>query len=290
MAHNKYAVSVVMPCYNASRFIEVAIASILNQSLRDLEFIIVDDGSTDGTVGVIGQFNDPRIKLIELETNHGNYYACNVGIRAASGKYIAMFDSDDIAEGHRIETQFNYLESKKWVGAIGSNYYFINENGDRMGKMDRACSYCQFQVKLLQDNYMLQSTIMIRRHLIFKFGLLYDLKYEVASDYDFVARCSRHFPIYNIRDFLISYRFHATQISSAKRAKQVEYANAIRKTIFSHFQQEALTENYDLIEALVLNMIRDINDMERCTEILNQLLLENDKKKCITPICSRNFS
>lgn len=272
-------VSVVIPCYNAARFIYQSIDSILKQTFSAIELIIVDDGSTDDTVRLIREFKDQRIKLILLEENLGNYYARNTGIRAAQGKYIAMFDADDVSECNRIEIQYNYLEARRHVGAIGSNYHLINEAGEIIGKVHRDCKYPEFKIRLLGNNYMLQSTIMIRRHLISRHQLFYQLKYTVASDYDFVTRCSQYFPIYNIPEFLVRYRFHDRQLSSTRMAKQIEFSKAIRRGLFMELDESLVENNYHLIESLMTKRPMPADEMKLSLAVLKELLITNERKK-----------
>ena len=102
-------VSVIMPVYNQQKFVGPAIKSILDQSFRDFEFIIVDDGSTDDTVSIIEQFDDSRILLIKAE--HGGFIeALKIGSSRAQGKWIARMDSDDVSVPSRLEKQLQFLE------------------------------------------------------------------------------------------------------------------------------------------------------------------------------------
>lgn len=289
MGRHSIAVSVIMPCYNSERYLTEAIESILTQSLSNLEFIIIDDGSTDSTVDIIKLYGDPRIRLIQLKTNRGNYFARNIGIRCAKGKYIAMFDSDDISESNRLEVQFKYLEKKKHVGALGSNYCFIDEKANLLGHMNRECTYQEFKIKLLENNYMLQSSIMIRRNLILRFNLLYKLKYKIASDYDFVARCSRHFPIYNIPETLVKYRFHPQQITSMKMVTQRKYAMMIRKNIFLQFKADDFEKNYRILELVLMNKVRNQEEVQYGAKIMTQLLTCNDLYKIYNSFLLKKF-
>src|SRR5690606_38731871 len=115
-------ISIIMPAFNSDKFINSAIESVLKQTFDDWELLIVDDGSQDNTVDAILSFRDNRIKLIRLDKNYGNYHARNIGIRASSSKYVAMFDSDDICHSNRLEIQYNFLEKRKDIGAIGTNF------------------------------------------------------------------------------------------------------------------------------------------------------------------------
>ena len=97
-------ISVVMPAYNAEKYIGEAIESILNQTFKDFEFIIINDGSVDHTKEIIREYNDPRIVLLENDKNRGIVLSLNKGLDAATGKYIARMDADDIALKNRFES------------------------------------------------------------------------------------------------------------------------------------------------------------------------------------------
>ena len=117
-----------MPVFNAEQFVEQAIASILAQSYKKLEFLIIDDGSKDSTVEKISQFKDPRIKLIANKKNMGIAKSLNEGIYASNGKYIARMDADDISLQDRIEKQCNFMEENPQIGILGTGYYEIDKN------------------------------------------------------------------------------------------------------------------------------------------------------------------
>lgn len=112
-------VSVVMSVYNDERFLREAIESILNQTFSDYEFIIIDDGSTDGSSEIISEYNDSRIFYIR-QGNHGLPYALNKGIGMSKGKYVARMDADDISHPQRLEKQYNYMENHPDVFLCGT--------------------------------------------------------------------------------------------------------------------------------------------------------------------------
>ena len=104
-------VSVIIPTYNRAHLVGRAIRSVLNQTYQDFEIIVVDDGSTDNTEEVVKSFNDPRIRYIRHEKNRGGSAACNTGIRAARGEYIAFQDSDDEWLPEKLEKQMQVFEN-----------------------------------------------------------------------------------------------------------------------------------------------------------------------------------
>ena len=121
---NDPKISVVMAVYNGEKYLREAIDSILNQTFKDFEFIIVNDGSTDRTREILESFIDPRIVLIHQE-HMGLTKSLNRGIALAKGKYIARQDADDISMAERLEKQFNFLESHENVALLGTAGHII---------------------------------------------------------------------------------------------------------------------------------------------------------------------
>jgi len=124
-------VTVLMPAWNAEKYISEAIRSVLDQSFTDFELLIIDDGSTDHTVAEINKFNDSRIRLIEMK-HLGIAKALNNGLREAKGIYIARFDADDICLPSRLEKQVGFLENSPEYILTGSDAEYISENGEHL--------------------------------------------------------------------------------------------------------------------------------------------------------------
>ena len=113
LKHNNIKISVIIPTFNREKLIGNSIKSVLNQTLKNFELIIVDDGSTDNTKEVVDKFQDKRIKYIKLDTNQGASNARNIGIKNAKGKYMSFQDSDDIFYPNKLEIQLNNIINKK---------------------------------------------------------------------------------------------------------------------------------------------------------------------------------
>ena len=120
-------VSVLMSVYNGEKYLKEAIKSILGQSFKDFEFIIINDGSIDKTEKIIKVFNDKRIVLINQE-NIGLTKSLNNGLKLAQGDYIARMDADDVALSYRLEKQVKFLDSNPHIFLVGSSCYLINES------------------------------------------------------------------------------------------------------------------------------------------------------------------
>src|SRR5438309_494210 len=106
---NRSKITVLMPAYNAGKYIRASIESVLNQTYQNFELLIINDGSTDDTISIVLSINDPRIVLVNKE-HEGIATTLNTGLRLADTYYIARFDADDICMPQRLEKQFNFLE------------------------------------------------------------------------------------------------------------------------------------------------------------------------------------
>ena len=124
-----------MPVYNAEKYLVESIESILNQSLKNFEFIIINDGSKDKSLGIIKKYakKDKRIILLNNSRNLGLQKTLNKGLEVARGKYVARMDADDISLPKRLEIQFNYMEDHLEIFLVGSSAIVIDGNGNRLG-------------------------------------------------------------------------------------------------------------------------------------------------------------
>lgn len=205
-------ISVVMPAYNTGKYIKYAIESILNQTYKNFEFIIINDCSTDNTEEVILSYNDHRIRYFKNEKNLGNNASRNKGNELAKGEYIAIMDSDDVAVPHRFELQFNYLEKHKYIDVVGGFIKFFDKQGAFLwsypGNPDYHQSYLFFK------NAVGQPSLMYRRDVFIKNKLIYKPECENMGDYELWFRasiCGVKFKI--LPELLLYYRQTDTQIS-----------------------------------------------------------------------------
>jgi glycosyltransferase involved in cell wall biosynthesis len=209
-------VSVVMSVFNGERFLREAIDSILAQSYRDFEFIIIDDGSTDSTSAILESYSvqDSRIRVYGQE-NSGIVDSLNRGCELARGRYIARMDADDVSAPARLDLQAAFLESNPLVGLVGCGVY---DNIDTTG----AVLYTSY---LPEDNDTIQQTlverwcflhpsIMFKREIYERVGG-YRKEFEGAEDHDFILRMLEHCRAHNLREHLISYRLNPAGLSVA---------------------------------------------------------------------------
>lgn len=208
---NTPMVSVLIPAYNADKFIGAAITSVLNQTFKDFELCILNDGSTDRTAEIIDQFNDPRIIKIHQSQNSGLVSVRNTLIALARGKYIAYLDNDDVAFPDRLAKQYAFLEADKADICSGDYETFNEETGEK--KLSKV-RYSDADIKALITVYcpLCNPAVMGRAEIFKKFP--YIVGNDHAEDYSLwqeIALAGYRFA--NLRDKLIIYRIHPKQIS-----------------------------------------------------------------------------
>ena len=237
-------ISVLMPIYNAELYVGEAIESILNQTYKNFEFIIIDDGSTDNSLNIIKSYKDDRIKLFQNDENKGLIYTLNRGLDLAQGKYIARMDSDDISLPKRFEIQVNFLEQNKNIGILGTGAKgfgvksFIHSYNGRVSGID-----------LMKACVIFHPTVFLRKEFFDKFNLRYSVDYKACEDYELWTRAIRFMEIYNIPDILLNYRVHTSNISVTQSSQQNIKSEIIRKSLVDEFIQKiASTEQREMFE------------------------------------------
>lgn len=201
-------VSVVMPVFNGEKYLSIAIKSILDQTFKDFELIIINDGSTDNSGNVINSFKDERIVYLKGDTNGGLPHSLNTGIKLAKGRYIARMDADDICEKNRLERQLNFLESNPTIGIVGSSVTMINEKGAKIKVLKRETSHINIKWSSLFSTPMFHPSVMGKTE-IFK-NNLYDENFKNSEDYELWSRLlfSTNIIFANIAEPLLHYRVY----------------------------------------------------------------------------------
>jgi glycosyltransferase involved in cell wall biosynthesis len=208
------AVSVVMAVYNGEPWLEEAIASILGQSLVDLEFIVVDDGSTDGTPRRLAALGDPRLRVIP-QPRAGQTAALNRGLRAARAHLVARIDADDVALPERLARQVGFLAAHPEVTLLGTAAREIAPSGAVVQTVAPPCDDRALRRALMRANPFVHSSVMFRRAAIDLVGA-YDESFAVAQDYDLWLRMSRVGRLANLAEPLVLRRLAPGRLSSAR--------------------------------------------------------------------------
>jgi len=264
-------ISVLMPAYNAGKFIAETIQSILTQTYPHLELIVINDGSTDNTKEIVLSFNDKRIKYIENERNLEKIATNNKGLDLASGVYIAKMDSDDVAEPNRFEKQISYLKQHPEVSIVGS--WFRRMDDGRIECYPEKDE--DIKVQFLEENVLANSTAMFRAADVKRAALRYDDRFiAYAEDYKFWTEAAINgLKFSNIPEVLVNYRIHNAQATELNKHKQTTNADLIR---------------VEYMHAVLPGLLKDSNDESIYCKLFNKLPLSakeyNRLKEIVTAI------
>ncbi len=221
---NKPMVSVAMVVCNVERFLAEAIESILAQTYRDFEFVIVDFGSTDRSKEIIAGYaaKDSRVKLHEIP-HCGLAEARNAGCLLAQGQYLAIMDADDVSLPERLMLQVEFMEKHPRVGVLGGAVDWMDGTGkfvrSPFATLEPAISDTEIRSVLPTRNVFCQPSVMIRREAFALTGG-YRGAFAPAEDYDLWLRISEHFEMANLEQVILKYRIHPHQVSVRKHKQQ----------------------------------------------------------------------
>lgn len=219
-------VSVILPVYNAQSTLQEAIDSILSQSFRDFELIIINDGSTDNSEKIIKNYSDSRIVYINNITNKGLIFSLNEGLRISSGDYIARMDADDISVKERFQKQVDYLDKNPECIVCGSQIEFFGNISQLQIKRKYFENSKSCKDFLLMYPCFAHPAVMMRGSIIRNKNIKYNADYKNVEDYKLWIDLSNLGDFHNLSDILLFYRISNTQITSKGNVLQTE--NAIR--------------------------------------------------------------
>ena len=244
-------VSIIMPVYNTAPYLAESVSSILDQEFTDFEFIIIDDGSTDGSDNLLRNFQDPRILFFSNEGNKGLVYTLNRGLELARGIYIARMDGDDVSLPGRIAKQVEYLQKHHEVDLLASRVELINEKGASIGEWkDEARHVSQKSIRsfLPINNCIAHPSIMAKADKLKKYG--YDKRQAQAEDYDLWLRmCADGLLIHKLDEVLVKHRILE---SSFTRKRQENVFKKLSETKW-RFAWNAISEGR--VNAFVLKTL-----------------------------------
>ncbi|ELI6450329.1 glycosyltransferase family 2 protein [Photobacterium damselae] len=216
---NKPLVSVIIPVYNGKKYIKEAIDSIVKQTYDNLEIIVIDDGSTDGSYDYILRLyeNENRLKLYRKE-NSGLIDTLNLGLKLVSGDYIARMDSDDISSINRIELQLEMFNNNSKLVLCGANFKRFGAVNS-YSKLPLSDTDCRLTLNF--GSPFCHPCVMFRRNIVSQEKILYRDKYKHSEDYAFFYEISKFGEIMNIEKSLLDYRVHDRQVSKLYREEQL---------------------------------------------------------------------
>jgi len=245
-------ITVLIPVYNAQEYIGASIASILNQTFRDFELLIINDGSTDDTASVIDTFSDPRIRVFHNEKNLGIIDTPNRGIELARGDYIARMDADDIAYPKRLSKQIAFMERHSQIQILGASIMPFGRKRINL-PWHNPSDHKEIQAGFLFGSPIASSTVMMRRSFLNKHHLRYDPRFPLCEDYYLWVRATGLGQAANLREPLVRYRFHPNQITQTNLVDNRTQSRIIRQLLLSQFVTNLCDSDMDLHEAIIYN-------------------------------------
>lgn len=205
-------ISVILPVYNAEKYIAEALTSVLTQSYKNFELILINDLSTDNSIEKIKNFNDERLRIINNKVNLGIARSLNIGINHAKGDYIAIMHADDISLPERLTEQYNLLENNNSISIIGSSIELI---GHGQGIRNYPTKDSELRAMLIFDSPFCHPSVMFSSKLLKELNIRYreDDLFLGVEDYDLWTRIPLAYSLSTTRSILLKYRLHPNQMS-----------------------------------------------------------------------------
>lgn len=266
---NNPKITVLMPAYNSEKFIREAIESILAQTYKDFEFLIVCEPCTDNTVEIIKQFKDPRIKLILNKKKLGLAKSLNIGIHDSRGEYIARMDTDDIAFSNRLELQYDGIKNDPEAALVTSYYYEIDENKNRIRTVKDGVTSEEFYFLLNFRNCIGHSTVMFNKVIVRDEFNGYSEK-EESEDFDLWLRIVKKYKIIKLHRMLMEIRHYPS--SKSMRFSDLAYQSAFN--IAQHNLQSLLQKQVDKD---IVSILADVDTLKKSPIKIRQAMVILDE-------------
>ena len=243
----KPLVSIIMNCYNGEQFLKVALNSLINQTYKNWELIFWDNKSQDNSINIFKSYNDARFKLYKSEEHTILYESRNKAIQKTSGELIAFLDTDDYWMPEKLEKQVELFKDDK-VALVYGNFWVLNENSYFKKKLFKSKKLpTGFILKSILSNYTVGLlTIMIRKKSLKNLSEVFNIKFDLLADYDFVIRFSVDNKFECVQEPLACYRVHKKNTSLLQNKKQIEQLKAWYELIKSDSFFSSQKEIYEI--------------------------------------------
>lgn len=266
-------VSIIMPTFNNDIYLQASIESILFQTFRDFEFIIVDDGSTDLTPTMLAMVKDPRVKVIRHEQQLGLVASLNHALSAAKGEYVARMDADDTSFPSRLMIQVGFMEADPTIDLCGTGMILSRQSNPKINPL----THDEIRTWLLFHTCIAHPTVMIRSSTINRLHIRYNPDYPHAEDYELWNRIAPYVKMANLPQPLHYYRQHTGQVSKMHHDIQDFSARKVRERQFSYIGVYPTEEEYrthmDLVEFNI--NVHDYESYSRAAQWAEKLLRHN---------------
>jgi glycosyltransferase involved in cell wall biosynthesis len=278
-----------MPVYNAGNDLTEAIQSILNQTYRDFEFVIVNDGSTDQSLNVLQSFQDTRIRIINNESNKGLIASLNIGLEKCIGEYIIRMDQDDISLPQRIEKQVEFLDNNPEYGLVGT---WFEDFGEQIESkvVKYSSDDTEIRIRHLYQTHISHPTAAIRTSVLRKNELRFDPEYVHGEDYEFWVRISEYCKLSNIQELLVLKRDHPKNISNKYAQTMQDTCNKVKQKQFRSMGIELSIEEINLYGKFAnVDWGLDSSEMKQLQVLLEKIATANEQSGFIPKQAYRNY-
>jgi len=256
------AASVILPVYNAARYVESAVISVLNQSFSNFEILLLDDGSTDTSLSILHTISakDSRCRLVTRE-NRGLVRTLNEGVELARAGIIFRMDADDICQPRRFELQMSYLRDHPQCVAVGSDVMLIDPEGQKLRPWGVPCRHAEIDGRHMQGigNMMVHPATAFRKAALLRCGG-YREEFRHAEDFDLYLRLAEIGELANMPDVLLEYRQHLASIGYSHTSAQIA---ATDRAVAEARVRRGITVNAESRDAVVPAGPAQIDDVHR---------------------------
>lgn len=240
-------VSVLLPVYNAQKFVKEAIESILQQTFSDFELIIINDGSNDNSSEIINEFRDDRIVVVNHDENKGLIFTLNEGLDISRGEYIVRMDADDFSLPERLFIQVNFMDQNEDIVVSGGQ--MIDYDGKIQLSKNPIVSE-EVKASLLFSCVISHPTVIIRKEIFKKEKFYYNKSFIHSEDYELWSRVIKSYKVSNVKDVILKYRIHHNQVSQKFSKIQFEGIRECQKMQLLQLGINPTTEKLNLHSSL----------------------------------------
>jgi glycosyltransferase involved in cell wall biosynthesis len=248
-------ITVLLPVFNGGPYLRPAMESVLAQTFSDFELLVVDDGSTDGSLEVARTFRDPRVRVVENGRNLGLTASLNRGLREARAPLVARQDADDLSAPDRLARQAEAMSRRPELALLGTQADVIDAGGRPRGSLARSCEHDSIRWELLFDNAFVHSSVMLRRAAVFDEAGGYDEGLRYCQDFALWSRLVRTHAVANLDRVLVRCRAHrGSMTTTGGEANVIETDATIAANLRATFGEDVTAADLALVPQLRLGL------------------------------------
>lgn len=269
-------VTVLMPVYNGGKYLAKSIQSIFDQTYKNFELLIINDGSSDNGEKIIKNFKDYRIRYLKNASNLGLIKTLNIGIDESNSEYIARMDQDDISLPRRLEKQIKFMDDNPEIGVAGS---WAKMFGDINYVNKHYAEHEELKAHLLFNTCFVHPAVIFRSNILKNKNLRYNEEDEGAEDYGFWVSLVDKTKFANISEILLNYRMHQANMSKIFTKDQISSADKHRKKILSKINIIPDDNDFKIHKSLKFNTENQIDNINKAELWLLKIIEMNSKNK-----------